>query len=383
MTGLCVSAAFMNAAMATGSVTSTLVAGDRLGAAWGAVPNTAGIIGTGVGALALSRLTDRRVSFVLGYAAAMVGAGLAVSATVGGRVVLLCLGMLLLGLGNAGAQLSRYAAADLYPVRRRGFAIGVLVWCSAIGAIGGPLLLDPAGRLAGSAGLVTLAGPFVLALVTCAIAAVAAFGAPRGSHRAAAVTLASLARTPVARAALTVMATAQVVMVAVMTATPLNMHLHGEGLGSVGVMLAGHTMGMFALSPVTGRLVDRWGPRPVMFAGLLTLAASTALAPMATAVGLFLLGYGWNLCFVGGSSLLVRDLPETGRAQLEGAVDAAVWSIAAVAGLISTPLLSLGGFSVLAWSAGTLALCALGFTLRGAARAPSPRSPADLQLQRR
>ncbi|MBO2450129.1 hypothetical protein J4573_23705 [Actinomadura barringtoniae] len=365
MTGLCASAAFMNAAMAASSATSTLVAADRLGTAWGAVPNAAGIIGTGVGALALSRMANRRVSFVLGYAAAMVGAGLAVSATVGGRVGLLCLGMVLLGLGNAGAQLSRYAAADLYPVRRRGFAIGVLVWCSAIGAIGGPLLLDPAGSFAGGVGLVTFAGPFVLALVTCAVAAVAAFGAPRGSHQVAGVPLSSLLRTPVARSALTVMATAQVVMVTVMTATPLDMHMHGEGLGAVGVMLAGHTVGMFALSPVTGRLVDRAGPRPVMFAGLLTLAAAAAIAPVLTPFGLFVLGYGWNLCFVGGSSLLARDLPETGRAQLEGAVDAAIWSIAAMAGLISTPLLSLGGFTVLAWTAGGLALCALAAALRG------------------
>lgn len=355
----------MNAAMAASSATSTLVAADRLGTAWGAAPNAAGIIGTGVGALALSRIPNRRTSFVLGYAAAMLGAGLAVSATVGGRIGLLCVGMLLLGLGNAGAQLSRYAAADLYPVRRRGFAIGVLVWCSSIGAVGGPLLLDPAGSLAGSVGLVTLAGPFVLALVTCAIAAVAAFGAPPGSGRTATVGLSTLMRTPAARAALTVMATAQVVMVAVMTATPLNMHMHGEGLGAVGVMLAGHTVGMFALSPVTGRLVDRAGPRPIMIAGLLTLAAATAIAPVFTAFGLFVLGYGWNLCFVGGSGLLARDLPETGRAQLEGAVDAAVWSIAAAAVLISTPLLSLGGFTVLAWTAGGLALCALGVTLRG------------------
>jgi MFS family permease len=156
------------------------------------------------------------------------------------------------------------------------------------------------------------------------------------------------------------MATAQVVMVAVMTATPLAMHMGGHGLTDVGVVLSAHTLGMFALSPVTGWLADRFGPGPVMLGGLATLAAATTLAavtgglPWLRTAALFLLGYGWNLCFIGGSAHLARDLPVLDRARIEGAVDGGVWAAAAIASVVATALLAAGGYAVLSGTAGTL-----------------------------
>ncbi|MGP4023540.1 MFS transporter [Actinomadura sp. 3N407] len=386
MAALCSGTALMNASMAVTGATGTLVAADRLGAGWGGVPNALGIAGTGLGALTLTRLMgrmSRRGTLVLGYVSAAAGACLAAVAVAHGDVTGLCLGMLLLGLGNAGAQLSRYAAADLHPAGRRGFAIGLVVWAAAVGAVGGPLLLDPSGAVAGDLGFPVLTGPFLLALVTCAGAAAATTAGPRGrtGTRGSPLPLRKLVTTPVARSALTVMVTAQVVMVAVMTAAPLDMHMHGDGLGAVGMTLSAHTLGMFALSPVTGRLVDRFGPRPVIFGGLLTLASSTALAAVATGslgrpLALFLLGYGWNLCFVGGSGMLARDLPESERPHVEGAVDAAVWTIAAAASLLSTVVLSAGGYAVLGWASCALTLLVMVFQARRGGRTPpAPGAP--------
>jgi MFS family permease len=352
--------------MATASPVSTIVAADGLGASWSAVPNTAGIVGTGIGAVVLTWAVNqwgRRASLMLGYAAATVGAGLAIQAVAAADVVALSLGMLLLGLGNAAALLSRYAAADLYPPQRRGFAISTVVWAGTIGAVGGPLLLMPSSDAARRLGWAALTGPFVLAVLACGVAvAVAAGGRARGVRSSQSrVPLRELIQTPAARSALAIMVTAQVVMVAVMTAAPLDMHLHGHGLGSVGVAMAAHTLGMFGLSPVTGWLLDRVGTRPVMLAGLVTLVIATGLAAttpdgqvLYRAVALFLLGYGWNLCFVGGSARLARDLPTADRARVEGAVDAAVWGVAATASLASTMILAAVGYHVLAGLAGLL-----------------------------
>jgi MFS family permease len=360
MAALFCGAALMNAAMAMTSAVSTIVAGDRLGMRWGAVPNAAGVVGTGVGAIALTWLAarrGRRTGLVLGYGAAALGAGLAVVAVAAGDILTLTVGMFVLGLGNAGAQLSRYAAADLYPAHRRGFALSTLVWAGTVGAVGGPLLLDPSSAAASGLGGPALTGPFLAAAIAGAVAAVAALGAPAGRVEVARspVPLRDLVRTSAARSALAVMVTAQVVMVAVMTAAPMDMHMHGHGLGAVGMTLSAHTLGMFALSPLTGRLFDRVGARPVVLAGLLALATAALLAAALTgddtalrAGALFLLGYGWNLCFVGGSGLLARDLPAAERARVEGAVDAAVWGIAAAASLVSTLLLSAGGYPALA-----------------------------------
>jgi MFS family permease len=131
----------------------------------------------------------------------------------------------------------------------------------------------------------------------------------------------------------------------------------------VGTVLSAHTFGMFALSPLTGWLLDRIGPRPVMLTGLLTLMIASGLAAitshqqtMLPMAALFLLGYGWNLCFVGGSGLLARDLAASERTSVEGAVDAAVWGVGAGASLVSTIILSTGGYALLAIGAGVLAV---------------------------
>jgi MFS family permease len=396
MPALFAGAAMMNAAMAAASAVSTIVAADELGPAWGAVPNTAGIVGTGIGALALTRVMNRwgrRAGLILGYVVAAAGAAIAATAVAAGDGVLppvvppdgdLTFGMLLLGLGNAGAQLSRYAAAELYPAGRRGFAIGVVIWAGTIGAVGGPLLLAPSSRIVVGLGGAAFVGPFAFAALAGAVAVVAVSGMPAGTGRVGGsrlpggspvpggsrlpggsrvpgwrVPLRALLGTHAARSALAVMATAQVVMVAVMTAAPVDMHLHGHGLGAVGTVLSAHTLGMFALSPLTGRLLDRFGSQPVMLGGLLTLAVAAGLAatmsqPSSRMVALFLLGYGWNLCFIGGSGRLARELPESERAHVEGTVDAAIWTIAAVGSLASTVVLSAGGYPILAAAAGAL-----------------------------
>lgn len=365
MAALLAGSALMNAAMAVASALSTLVAGDLLGAAWAGLPSCAGIAGTGLGALALSRLMQRRgrrAGLLAGYAAATAGAALAATGAAGQDITGLIAGLLLLGLGNAGAQLSRYAAAELYPAQRRGSAIGAVLWATTVGAVGGPLLLAPSGQAAAAVGWAAAAGPFLLAAVATVTAAGAAGLLPalRADAVAVRTRLRGLLRLPAARSAFAVMVTAQVIMVAVMTATPMAMQMGGQGLAAVGAVLSAHTFGMFALSPLTGRLADRYGPRPVMIAGLVTLAAATALAaatgslPLLRAAALFLLGYGWNLCFIGGSARLARDLPAVDRARIEGAVDSGIWSAAALASLVSTAVLAAGGYAVLAGAAGTL-----------------------------
>jgi MFS family permease len=110
---------------------------------------------------------------------------------------------------------------------------------------------------------------------------------------------------------------------------------------------------MFALSPATGWWIDRAGPRPVMLAGLATVAVSAVVvagpAGMTFTPALFVLGYGWNLCYLDGSALLGRVGATTasGQAQLESTVEAWVWSVSAVATAASTWLFAAGGFPLL------------------------------------
>jgi MFS family permease len=118
---------------------------------------------------------------------------------------------------------------------------------------------------------------------------------------------------------------------------------------------------MFALSPLTGWLLDHVDARAVMAVGLLGLAAASGLAVVTAmqtltlrSAPLFLLGYAWNLCFVGGSSHLARKLPAKVAVSVEGAVDSVVWIAAAGASLCSTVVLLGAGYAVLAGTVGAL-----------------------------
>jgi MFS family permease len=117
-----------------------------------------------------------------------------------------------------------------------------------------------------------------------------------------------------------------------------------HGLGDVSLVFSAHTIGMYAFSLLSGRLIDRWGRRPVILlgAGVLLLACLTAPLTGDTiplAVSLLLLGLGWNFCFVAGSTLLADQLSPAERGRTQGFNDLVVGLASAVAsfgsGLVS------------------------------------------------
>ena len=150
-----------------------------------------------------------------------------------------------------------------------------MVWGSTIGAVVGPNLVAPAGTLAVSLGLPELAGAFVITAIFIGLAYCLAFVLLRPEPYALAdpsalamraevgpaPSVATLLRRPALAVALISLVAGQVVMVLIMTMTPIHLIQHGHGLATVGLVLSAHTFGMFALSPISGRLTDRFGDR--------------------------------------------------------------------------------------------------------------------------
>ncbi|MEV0801989.1 MFS transporter [Kribbella sp. NPDC050281] len=362
-------AALMNAAMVAASAVSTILIADALSPSVAGLPNAAGVLGTAAGAMAVGRWTarlGRAQALRMGYGVGVAGGALTVLTAVGAHLALLFIGMFLLGAGNAASLLSRYAAADAVPPARRARAMSTVVWASTAGAAGGPFFMAPSQSFAADFGLPATAGPFLLALAAV-FAALVASTYIRVTVHATDVPVsrdhsAVSRRTPVALAAC-VMVVGHLVMVALMTSVPVHAHNHGDGLGVLGLMLSAHTLGMFALSPLTGWCIDRFGSRPVLLAGLGLILASGVLIVQAGPVftpALFLLGYAWNLCYLGGSSQL--------SAHLESKVESWIWTVAAVATAASTWLFSLGGFRVLTLVSAVLAVPLLVLV----ARRPAP-----------
>src|SRR5699024_7735505 len=54
-----------------------------------------------------------------------------------------------------------------------------------------------------------------------------------------------------------IMVLTQIIMLAIMTMTPVHMESHGHSLGAVGLVIGFHIAAMYLPSPLTGILVDK------------------------------------------------------------------------------------------------------------------------------
>ncbi|MBJ7529675.1 MAG: MFS transporter, partial [Nocardioides sp.] len=171
---------------------------------------------------------------------------------------------------------------------------------------------------------------------------------------------------PGAHVGATVMVLTQVTMVAIMTMTPVHMREHGHDLADVGLVISLHIAAMYLPSPLTGRLVDRWGRTPVaVLAGAVLLASgvTAALAPgdslVLTTLALVLLGLGWNLGLIAGTALVVDATEPATRPRVQGSIDVLVALAGATGGVLSGLVVSASSFATLSLGGGLLALALL------------------------
>ena len=167
------------AAVTVAPIVATQLAGTS---ALSGVPGAAVVFGAAVGASALSALMarrGRRPGISLGYGIGVLGALVAIGATVAGLVPALMLGMFMIGFGNSSNQLSRYVAADMYPFHRRAATIGIVVWAATVGAVLGPNLVGPSGNVATALGLPPLTGAYLVPIAFVGAAAILSFVALR------------------------------------------------------------------------------------------------------------------------------------------------------------------------------------------------------------
>jgi MFS family permease len=370
------SASFISAA------TLNSILGARLGGndAFAGLPSAVYLLGGALAAPGWSLLMDRlgrRNGLAIGIIIGAVGSGVAFGAIGTGGLLAFLGGMVLMGLANAALGLGRFAAAEVHPLHERGRAISYVVIGGTVGAITGPLMVAPSGALVMRAGFDALAGPYAVSLILLMLAAIVVFAFlrpdPRGigqqvaesypearAASAPARPLTVILRQPAAALAVIAMIFGQAIMVAIMVITALHMRSHNHSLGHVSAVISAHTVGMFAFSIVSGALADRWGRGPTILlgSGMLAVACwSAMLSPdlVPLALSLFLLGLGWNLCFVGGSTLLADQLSPAERARTQGVNDLLVGLASALASLTSGIVYAGIGFPAMAALAGGMA----------------------------
>ena len=377
---LAVATAVGSTGLSAGGTAGTLIAVDLTGsAALAGVPLGLLVVGSAAGAVLISRRSQqagRVAGLRWGYALGALGAAIVVVGTAVGSFGLVLAGSLALGVANAAVFLSRYAAAEVGGGAVRGRALGLVLGSAAVGAVASPNLLGPSGHLASWLGLPRLAGLHLVAVPSFLIAGALLAALPSRS----AVGQADRPRSPTGtwirdaikgtrvRLALVVLAATNLVMVATMAVAPAHLEAHGYSLGSIGLVVSVHVLGMFAPSPLTGWLADRAGGGVVAGVGAVLLVGAGfggAIAgahdgPAFTAV-LVLLGIGWNAGVVGGSTMLVASVPPVVRQNAEGIGEVAMGLAAGAGAPIAGLMVAAGGLPTL--SVASAAVSVLVFTV--------------------
>jgi MFS family permease len=161
----------------------------------------------------------------------------------------------------------------------------------------------------------------------------------------------------------TVMILTQIVMVAIMTMTPIHMKHHGHSLGEVGLVIGIHIGSMYFPSLITGFLVDKIGRTPMSIASggvLLTAGIVAAAAPVDSMVvliiALALLGLGWNFGLISGTALIVDATNPATRAKTQGTLDVLMALAGASGGALSGMVVAHSSYATLSLAGGGLAL---------------------------
>jgi MFS family permease len=377
------------AGLAAGITVAALLAEQMLGSSrWSGLPTVFFTAGSAAAALGLGRLSQRfgrRAGLSTGYLIGALGSVGVVVAAGMGNIVLFFASMIVYGAGAATNLQARYAGADLAAPSRRGRAVSIVLVATAVGAILGPNLVSTTGMVSTKIGFPALAGPFMLAGLAYSAGALVLWLLLRPDPlllaRSIAAEVSSRTATPAASSeagavpgsrqrwswALAsgagIMILTQLIMVAIMTITPIHIEHHGHGVGVTGIVIGAHVAGMFLPSPLSGWLVDRYGYLAIAVAAGVTLLAAGLIAAWAPVdsvatlvLALVLLGVGWNLGLVSGTTLVTDAVPLETRARTQGVVDLGIALAGAGGGLSSGLIFAATSYATLTVTSGLLAL---------------------------
>jgi MFS family permease len=317
------------------------------------LPMSMMIIGTASTTFPISLImkrVGRRAGFVTCALVGSLGGLLGAYAIFQKSFMLFLAGAFLIGIYQASASYYRFAAADLASPQFRPKAISWVMTGGIIAALFGTLLVMGTVDLLAP---VTFAGTWLAMAALSLIAALilTAVDIPHLAERDLATgrPLAEIARQPrYIVAAITAML-AYGIMMLVMTATPVAMLGCGFSVQDSSWVIQWHALAMFVPSFFTGSLVTRFGAERISAVGMLLLIGAAVSGLMGInfenfAIGLILLGLGWNFGFIGATTLLTTTYEPAERNKAQGLNDFLVFGTTAITSLSAGKLLASFGW---------------------------------------
>jgi MFS family permease len=378
-----ISQIFGGAGLAAGITVGALLAQQMIGTdAFSGLPAALFTIGSAAAAFIVGRLSQRygrRTGLTIGFMSGGLGALGVVISAITNSILLLFVSLFIYGAGTATNLQARYAGTDLASQNQRATAISFILVSTTVGAFAGPNLVDVMGDFASSIGVPALAGPFILSGTAFIIAGLIIFFMLRPDPFLIVKMLESSKNKQINKLSITnsnqsndkrgiaigaaVMILTQLVMIAIMTMTPVHMKHHGNGLSEIGLVIGVHIGSMYLPSLITGVLVDKIGRTVMIIASGITLLLAGVIAAIAPSdsmlllvIALSLLGIGWNFGLISGTTILVDSTESSTRAKTQGTIDVLIALAGASGGAMSGMIVAYSSYTVLSVAGGILSL---------------------------
>ncbi|HZQ11547.1 MAG TPA: MFS transporter [Pseudolabrys sp.] len=339
--------------VSTASIAGAVLAPDK---GLATLPITAMVLGMWLGTVPvglLARHFSRRFALQTGSAFGIVSGLISYSAVLNGNFWLLLAGTFCGGLYAAAHQSYRFAAADTASEAYRPKVVSWVLAGGVFAAVIGPqLVIQTKDLLAPYIFAASYLGQSACALLAAAVLTLVKIP-PLGKVRSHQVRpLAEIVRAPRFLVAVACGVASYAMMNMVMTSAPLAMVGCGHSVTDAALGIQWHVLAMYAPSFVTGSLIARFGVERITGIGLavVALTGGVGLAGVSVAhfwTGLVLLGFGWNLAFIGATTMVTQCHRAEERNKVQAFNDFLIFGSMALASFSSGLLLANFGWETI------------------------------------
>ncbi len=355
-TGQALAGANNTVIVATGSILGSMLAPDK---SLATLPISMMVVGIWAGTLPLgfvARLFGRRTAYVTGSVCGAIAGLIGYTAILHGNFWLYLVATFFGGLYAASHMSYRFGACDTASPEFKPKAVSWVMAGGLFAALLGPQLviftkdLTPpflfAASYVGQSAFAIVAGLIILVFFRTAPPPVVARDAVEGGR-----SIREIARQPRFVVAVVCGVASYALMNLMMTSAPLAMVDCGHSVANATLGIQWHVLAMYAPSFVTGSLILRFGVARVTAYGLVLLALAAVVGLSGITVGhfwtaLILLGIGWNLSFVGATTMVTDCYRPEERNKVQAFNDFLIFGSMAIGSFISGSMLAHYGWAL-------------------------------------
>ena len=339
--------------VSTGSIIGAILAPDK---GLATLPITAMVMGMWIGTLPvgyLARTFGRRFALQTGSVFGVLSGLISYSAVMQGNFWLLLVGTFCGGLYAAAHQSYRFAATDTASESFRPKAVSWVLAGGIFAAVIGPqLVIFTKDMLPPHLFAASYLGQSVCAVIAALVLMAVKVPPIPPKRIVTSRPLHEIARTPRFIVAASCGVASYVTMNMIMTSAPLAMVGCGHSVTDATLGIQWHVLAMYAPSFITGSLIARFGVERITGIGLalIALAAVAGVTGLTVAnfwTGLVLLGLGWNLSFIGATTMVTHCHSPGERNKVQAFNDFLIFGSMAVSSFSSGQLLQYFGWAAI------------------------------------